>query len=84
MSVRIGLFEHSGLGGTGKVSVDRDDSGVDRAEFDWALHLNTWIWGVGCLQQADRHLSGSQRSVDLAMVGRRVVEVEADLLELMS
>ena len=58
--------------------------GIERSEFDWALHLNTWIWAVGCLQQADRHLSGSQRSVDLAMVGRRVVEVEADLLELMS
>ncbi len=57
---------------------------IDRAEFDWAVHLNTWIWAVGCLQQAGRHLSGSQRSIDLAMVGRRVVEVEADLLELMS
>lgn len=57
---------------------------IDRTEFDWALHLNTWIWAVGCLQQADRHRSGSQRSVDLATVGRRVVEVEADLLELMS
>lgn len=57
---------------------------VAKGEFDWALMLNTWIWAVGTLQQADRHLSGRQRSLDLALVGRRVVEVEADLLELLS
>jgi aminoglycoside phosphotransferase (APT) family kinase protein len=55
---------------------------ISDADFDWAVRLNTWIWAVGCLQQADRHLSGAQRSIDLAMVGRRVVEVERDLLEL--
>jgi aminoglycoside phosphotransferase (APT) family kinase protein len=57
---------------------------ISEGEFDWALMLNTWIWAVGTLQQADRHLSGRQRSLDLALVGRRVVEVEADLLELLS
>jgi aminoglycoside phosphotransferase (APT) family kinase protein len=53
------------------------------AEFRWALILNTWIWAVGCLEQAERHLSGRRRSVDLAVVGRRVVEIEHDLLELL-
>jgi aminoglycoside phosphotransferase (APT) family kinase protein len=53
------------------------------AEFHWALILNTWIWAVGCLEQAERHLSGSRRSVDLAVVGRRVIEIEHDLLELL-
>ncbi|GAA3456539.1 phosphotransferase family protein [Dactylosporangium matsuzakiense] len=52
-------------------------------DFDWAVVLGTWIWAVGCLQQADRHLSGTTRSIDLALVGRRVVEVEHDLLELL-
>jgi aminoglycoside phosphotransferase (APT) family kinase protein len=52
-------------------------------EFDWAVVLGTWIWAVGCLAQADRHLSGATRSVDLAVVGRRVVEIEYDLLELL-
>jgi aminoglycoside phosphotransferase (APT) family kinase protein len=53
------------------------------AEFGWALVLNTWIWAVGCLEQAERHLTGRVRSVDLAVVGRRVVEIERDLLELL-
>ena len=53
------------------------------AEFSWALVLNTWIWAVGCLEQAERHLTGRVRSVDLAVVGRRVVEIERDLLELL-
>ena len=52
-------------------------------EFGWALILNTWIWAVGCLEQAERHLSGRVRSVDLAVVGRRVVQIERDLLELL-
>jgi aminoglycoside phosphotransferase (APT) family kinase protein len=52
-------------------------------EFRWALVLNTWIWAVGCLEQAERHLTGLRRSADLAVVGRRVVEIEHDLLELL-
>lgn len=56
---------------------------ITPAEFDWAVVLGTWIWAVGCLAQADRHLSGATRSVDLAVVGRRVAEVEYDLLELL-
>nr|BFE61893.1 phosphotransferase family protein [Dactylosporangium thailandense] len=56
---------------------------VSDADFAWAVVLGTWIWAVGCLQQADRHLSGTTRSIDLALVGRRVVEVEHDLLGLL-
>ncbi|GAA3278620.1 phosphotransferase family protein [Dactylosporangium vinaceum] len=63
----------------------RSAAGVElpAGDFDWAVVLGTWIWAVGCLQQADRHLSGTTRSIDLALVGRRVVEVEHDLLELL-
>jgi aminoglycoside phosphotransferase (APT) family kinase protein len=56
---------------------------ISSPEFEWAMVLGTWIWAVGCLAQADRHLSGATRSVDLAVVGRRVVEIEYDLLELL-
>ena len=36
-------------------------------------------WGVMCITQARRHLSGSTRSHELAAIGRRVCENEHDL-----
>ena len=36
-------------------------------------------WGVMCITQASRHLSGSTRSHELAAIGRRVCENEHDL-----
>ncbi|MDW3213793.1 MAG: phosphotransferase family protein [Ilumatobacteraceae bacterium] len=36
-------------------------------------------WGVMCITQAQRHLSGSTRSHELAAIGRRVCENEHDL-----
>lgn len=36
-------------------------------------------WGVMCITQAHRHLSGSTRSHELAAIGRRVCENEHDL-----
>ncbi len=36
-------------------------------------------WGVMCITQADRHMSGSTRSHELAAIGRRVCENEHDL-----
>lgn len=63
---------------------DTTGAALSIADFEWAVVLGTWVWGVGCLVQANRHLSGATRSVDLAVAGRRVVEVERDLLELIS
>lgn len=40
-------------------------------------------WAVICLVQTFSHLHGFRRSVELAAVGRRVCEVEHDLLELL-
>jgi aminoglycoside phosphotransferase (APT) family kinase protein len=40
-------------------------------------------WAVICLVQTFSHLHGLRRSVELAAVGRRVCEVEHDLLELL-
>ena len=57
---------------------------IDVAELRWAIIAGTWVWAVGCMQQAERHRSGATRSIDLAAVGRRVVENEADLLTLIA
>ncbi|MQA13241.1 MAG: phosphotransferase [Pseudonocardiaceae bacterium] len=45
----------------------------------WEVYGTAW-WAVGCRGQAERHLSGETRSVELAAVGRRVCEQEHDLL----
>jgi hypothetical protein len=47
------------------------------------LVLATLRWGVICRYQAERHLSGQNRSVELAAIGRRVCETEWDLLTLL-
>ncbi len=39
-------------------------------------------WAVGCLTQARRHLSGVDRSVELAVLGRFAAEMEYELLDL--
>ena len=57
---------------------------VDRAAFHWWLVLATLRWGVICRYQAERHLSGLSRSVELAAIGRRVCETEWDLLTLLN
>jgi aminoglycoside phosphotransferase (APT) family kinase protein len=56
---------------------------VNRAAFHWWLVLATLRWGVICRYQAERHLSGQSRSVELATIGRRVCETEWDLLNLL-
>ena len=56
---------------------------VDRTAFHWWLVLATLRWGVICRYQAERHLSGQMRSVELATIGRRVCETEWDLLNLL-
>jgi aminoglycoside phosphotransferase (APT) family kinase protein len=56
---------------------------VNRVTFQWWLVLATLRWGVICRYQAERHLSGQHRSVELAAIGRRVCETEWDLLTLL-
>jgi aminoglycoside phosphotransferase (APT) family kinase protein len=51
-----------------------------RARF-WEV-LGTVRWGVICLVQADKHLSGVQRSMELCAIGRRAAETEYDIVEL--
>lgn len=56
---------------------------LDRKTFHWWLVSATLRWGIICRYQAQRHLSGHTRSVELATIGRRVCETEWDLLELL-
>ena len=56
---------------------------VDPGALHWWEVLGTLRWGVICIVQTVTHLSGTLRSVELAAIGRRVCEVEWDLLELL-
>ena len=53
---------------------------VDPARVRWWEVFGTVWWGGVCMQQAWRHLSGSERSVELAAIGRRAWEQEYDVL----
>ena len=57
------------------------DVSVD--ELRWWELLGTLRWGVMCMTQAQAHLTGAHRSVELAAIGRRVCEQEWDLLLLL-
>ena len=56
---------------------------VDPDVLHWWELLGTLRWGVICIVQAMTHTTGVVRSVELAAIGRRVCEVEWDLLEAM-
>jgi aminoglycoside phosphotransferase (APT) family kinase protein len=53
---------------------------VDRERLRWWEVFGTVWWGGACMLQASRHLSGCERSVELAAIGRRVWEQEYDVL----
>ncbi len=48
----------------------------------WELAGNV-AWAIGCLTQAQRHLSGRDRSVELAILGRLSAEVEYEICRLL-
>ena len=56
---------------------------VDREALRWWEVLGTLKWGIMCIMQTMAHTSGAIRSVELAAIGRRVCEVEWDLLEVL-
>jgi aminoglycoside phosphotransferase (APT) family kinase protein len=53
---------------------------VDRDALTWWIVMGTLHWGIICASQANRHLSGSEPSVELAAIGRRISENEWDVL----
>jgi aminoglycoside phosphotransferase (APT) family kinase protein len=85
---RFGVAEKR-LGGIGEVEpfVERYNELTGRdvraEELDyWELAGNVG-WAVGCLTQAQRHLSGLDRSVELATLGRLGAEVEYEICHLL-
>jgi aminoglycoside phosphotransferase (APT) family kinase protein len=86
---RFGAPKVLGAGGLGSIddflaAYERaSDTALDRTAMHWWLILSTLRWGVICRYQAERHLSGQTRSVELAAIGRRVSETEFDLLNLL-
>lgn len=54
------------------------DVGLERLRW-WEIY-GTLRWGVICMQLTDDHRSGRSPSVELATIGRRVVENEYDVL----
>lgn len=57
---------------------------VAESALRWWMVFATLRWGVMCVRQARRHLSGGQRSVELAAIGRRVCEQEYDLIRMLN
>jgi aminoglycoside phosphotransferase (APT) family kinase protein len=85
---RFGAVEKR-LGGVGDAApfVERYNELTGRdvraEELDyWELAGNV-AWAVGCLTQAQRHLSGLDRSVELATLGRLGAEVEYEICHLL-
>lgn len=52
----------------------------DPADVHWWQVFGSVHWAVLCRFQADRHLTGGERSLELAVLGRRAVESEYDAL----
>jgi aminoglycoside phosphotransferase (APT) family kinase protein len=91
LCVKAWRFGHDlPVGGFGTIDqllgayVDAGGPPVDRDTLAWWTALGTLRWGIICIVQALTHTSGAVRSVELAAIGRRVCEVEWDLLEILS
>jgi aminoglycoside phosphotransferase (APT) family kinase protein len=56
---------------------------VDRAAVHWWEVMSSVKWGVMTIGQAFTHLFGHVPSLELAAIGRRTVETEYDVLELL-
>jgi aminoglycoside phosphotransferase (APT) family kinase protein len=90
LCVKAWRFGHplpvGGFGSVEQLIGAYEEAGGNRVDPDalrWWTVLGTLRWGIICIVQAATHLSGAVRSVELAAIGRRVCEVEWDLLELL-
>jgi aminoglycoside phosphotransferase (APT) family kinase protein len=63
--------------------VDAGGTKVSEDDVRFWVVLGTLKWGVICAGQALLHVNGLLRSVELAALGRRVAEMEWDLLDLL-
>lgn len=55
---------------------------VSRDSVDWWELMGNIRWGIICMAQANRHLSGEEPSVELASLGRRSAEMQLESLRL--
>ncbi|MFC7495133.1 MULTISPECIES: phosphotransferase family protein [unclassified Nocardioides] len=90
LTLRAWRFGHAPeVAGCGSVSsllssyVDAGGDPVDADRLRWWQVMGCLRWGVICLFQGSRHLTGAERSVELAAVGRRVAEAEYDVMLLL-
>jgi len=76
------------LGGVGEVEpyLDRyaelTGREISEEELTWWEILGNVKWAIGCLTQCRRHLTGLDRSVEYAVLGRMAAEMEYELLDL--
>jgi aminoglycoside phosphotransferase (APT) family kinase protein len=76
-----------GFGTVDSLLAAYEDAGGGRVDPE---HLHYWEtfgtlkWGIICEMQCFSHLTGLVRSVELAALGRRIAEMEWDLLELIA
>ncbi len=68
--VFYGAYQQAGGG-----RVDRDAV----AYWEVMAHIR---WGIIALQQADRHLTGRERALEYALLGRRLAELEYEILKM--
>ena len=77
------------LGGIGEVEpyLERYNELTGRAitpeELDYWEVAGNVAWAIGCVTQARRHLTGQERSVELAILGRLGAEVEYEICHLL-
>lgn len=57
---------------------------VDHARFQFWRVLTTLFWGSACMTMLGDWRSGTERSIERAAIGRRISEVEVDLLLLLA
>lgn len=82
LSDRVGGFGSVDALREGYVAAGGTDFTADELDF-WEIY-GTLRWGVICLYQVYAHLRGQIPSIERAAIGRRVSEVELDLLRLLT
>ena len=76
------------LGGVGEVEpyleryAELTGREISEEELAWWEILGNVKWATGCLTQSRRHLTGLDRSVEYAVLGRMAAEMEYELLDL--
>ena len=78
----IGAAGHGGFGDLETLRAAYESAGGrwNPISFDWWTVARTLWWGLGLARQAQAYIDGNVKSIVLAASGRRVVELEYDLL----